>query len=240
MNKNEKNKAISSLSNKIKSLAEPKKAQILQRFFKTGPGEYGEGDKFLGITVPKIRLMAEECKNLETKELAGLIKSPWHEERLCALIILTLQFKTADEITRKKIFSFYLMNTKYINNWDLVDLTADKIVGAYLNGKDKSILFKLVKSKDLWERRIAMLSSFHYIKNGRADEAIKIAEALLHDKQDLIHKAVGWMLREIGKRCSEKILYDFLDKYYHEMPRTMLRYAIERLPEKRRKYYLKK
>jgi 3-methyladenine DNA glycosylase AlkD len=228
------------IDQKIKSLADPKKAQILQRFFKTGPGQYGEGDKFLGVTVPQVRIVAHEFKSLELEVISESIKSPFHEERLCALIILTLQFKSADESKKKKIFDFYLKNTKYINNWDLVDLTADRIVGDYLDDKDKSVLFKLAKSKDLWERRIAMLSAFHYIKNGKTDVAIKIAGILLHDKHDLIHKAVGWMLREIGKRCSEKVLYDFLDAHYHEMPRTMLRYAIERLPERKRKYYLVK
>jgi 3-methyladenine DNA glycosylase AlkD len=228
------------LHQKIKSMADADKARILQRFFKTGPGQYGEGDRFLGVVVPKIRQVAPEFKDLEIKELAESIESPYHEERLCALIILTLQFKNADEIKQKKIFDFYLKNTKNINNWDLVDLTADRIVGAYLDNKDKSILFELAKSKDLWERRIAMLSTFHYIKNGQPNDAIRIAEILLHDKHDLIHKAVGWMLREIGKRCPEKVLYNFLNKYYREMPRTMLRYAIERLPEGKRRYYLGK
>jgi 3-methyladenine DNA glycosylase AlkD len=225
---------------KLKTVADPGKALILQRFFKTGPGEYGEGDKFMGVVVPKIRRMAEELKSLELMELEKSIKSKWHEERLCVLIILTIQIKAADEIKRKRIFDFYLKNTKYINNWDLVDLTADRIVGAYLDGKDKSVLFKLAKSKDLWERRIAMLSTFHYIYNGQPEVATRIAEILLHDKHDLIHKAVGWMLREIGKRCSEKVLYEFLDKHYSEMPRTMLRYAIERLPKAKRKYYIRK
>jgi len=226
------------LYNKIKELADSKKVQVLQGFFKTGPGEYGAGDKFLGVTVPQIRIVAQEFKDLEIKELTESIESAWHEERLCALIILTLQFKNADEAKRKIIFNFYLKNTKNINNWDLVDLTADRIAGAYLEDKDKSILTKLAKSENLWERRIAMLSTFHYIKNGQPNDAIKIAEILLLDKHDLIHKAVGWMLREIGKRCSVKVLYNFLDKHYHEMPRTMLRYAIERLPEEKRRYYL--
>jgi 3-methyladenine DNA glycosylase AlkD len=229
-----------SIHQKIKSLANPKKAQILQRFFKTGPGQYGEGDKFLGVTVPKIRLVAQEYKDLGLDEISESIRSPYHEERLCALIILTLQFKISDEKKRKKIFDFYLKNTEYINNWDLVDLTADRIVGAFLDDKDKSVLFRMANSNNLWERRITMLSTFHYIKNGQTEDATRIAEILLHDKHDLIHKAVGWMLREIGKRCSEKVLYNFLDKHSQEMPRTMLRYAIERLPEWKRRYYLER
>jgi 3-methyladenine DNA glycosylase AlkD len=232
---------INQLQRQIKKLANPEKAKILQRFFKTAPGEYGEGDKFLGIVVPEIRKLAREFKDLPMVDLLTLIKSEYHEERLLALLILVLQFSfTKEDKKQKEIYEFYLHNTKYINNWDLVDLTADRIVGAYLENKGKDILIKLAKSSNLWEKRIAMLSTFHYIKKGRADEALKIIKILLYDKHDLIHKAVGWMLREIGKRCDQKILLAFLDENYKTMPRTALRYAIEHLPEKRRLEYLKK
>ncbi|HOX21766.1 MAG TPA: DNA alkylation repair protein [Candidatus Paceibacterota bacterium] len=218
--------------------ANPKKAKILQGFFKTGKGEYGEGDIFLGLVVPETRKMAEKYSALNLVELKKLLNSKIHEERLLALFILTAQFSRAEEKGRQKLFKFYLSQTRNINNWDLVDLSADKIVGSHLKNKDKKILYQLAKSRNLWERRIAILATFHFIKQGQAKETLKISEILLNDKHDLIQKAVGWMLREVGKRCGEKTEEKFLKQHCRKMPRTMLRYAIERFPENKRKKYL--
>jgi len=223
----------------IRSLANSEKAKILAGFFKTGKGQYGEGDKFLGITVPQTRTVAKKYWQLPLAEVLQLLQSAFHEERLAALLILVLQYQKGDEKQRKKIFQAYLENTQWINNWDLVDLTADRIVGAYLADKPKDLLFKLAQSKLLWERRIAMLATFHEIKNGRSEIALAIAEKLLGDQEDLMHKAVGWMLREVGKRCSQEEEEKFLQKYIKVMPRTTLRYAIERFEEGKRLRYLK-
>jgi len=222
----------------IKQKANIQQAEILQRFFKTGPGEYGEGDIFYGIKVPVQRTIANQFNQLPLNDLQILLKSKIHEERLIALLILVGKFKHADEEVREKLFQFYLKNTTRINNWDLVDLSADKIVGAFLIDKDKSLLITLAKSNNLWERRIAMISTFYFIKNGIFEVSFKIAELLLHDEQDLIQKAVGWMLREIGKRDLEPE-EEFLKLHYKQMPRTMLRYAIEKFPEAKRQAYLK-
>ncbi len=224
----------------IRSLANSEKAKILVGFFKTGKGQYGEGDKFLGITVPQTRTVAKKYWQLPLAEVLQLLQSAFHEERLAALLILVLQYQKGDEKQRKKIFQAYLENTQWINNWDLVDLTADRIVGTYLADKPKDLLFKLAESKLLWNRRIAMLATFHEIKNGRSQTTLEIAEKLLNDKEDLMHKAVGWMLREVGKRCSQEEEEKFLQKHAAVMPRTMLRYAIERFEEGKRRQYLKK
>jgi 3-methyladenine DNA glycosylase AlkD len=229
---------LKSLKADLQKLANPEKAKIYQRFFKTGPGEYGEGDKFLGLTVPQSRTIAKKYKDLGFGDLKSLLKSPVHEERLIALLILIEQFKKADQKKQEVIYKFYLANTKYINNWDLVDLSASRIVGPYLEDKSKDVLKRLARSNSLWERRIAMISTGHYIWKGDHKWGLIIAEMLLKDDHDLIHKAVGWMLREIGKKSGEKVLTNFLDKYSTQMPRTMLRYAIERFPEEKRKYYL--
>ncbi len=231
-------------------LASPTKAKILQGFFKTGRGQYGEGDIFLGITVPKQRdLVKKYWRDVNLPDLDKLLRSKIHEERLVALLILVQKFEQtnsghSDAIrrfgSRKQIYNFYLSHTKLINNWDLVDLSADKILGAHLRNRNKSILIKLAESQNLWERRIAIIATFYDIKNKDSRWTLKIAKLLLYDKHDLIHKAVGWMLREVGKRCHENILLDFLNKNYPAMPRTMLRYAIERLSEKQRKHYLKR
>jgi len=222
----------------LRKKASKEKALILARFFKTGPGHYGEGDKFLGVVVPDIRAIVKESTDLSLSDLQKLLDSPYHEERLSGLLIAVAKFGKADQNGKKNIYNFYLKNTKKINNWDLVDLTAEKIIGPYLEDKDKSILFKLAKSKNLWERRIAILSTFHYIKKGDSELTLKIAQLLLGDSHDLMHKAVGWMLREVGKRCSEREEEVFLKKYYKQMPRTMLRYAIERFEENKRLKYL--
>ena len=228
---------LTNLKKEIKSKANSKKAKILQRFFKTGPGEYGEGDIFLGITVPEERKIAKKYNLLALKDVEELLRSKIHEERLIALFILIKHFQNGNEETQKKIFNLYLRNTKNINNWDLVDLSADKIVGAYLFNKSKAIIYKLAVSKNLWERRIAIIATFYFIKNNQYEETLKISEILLRDEHDLIHKAVGWMLREVGKRSFETE-EKLLRKHYKKMPRTMLRYAIEKFPEKRRKEYL--
>jgi len=222
----------------IQSFADPKKALILQRFFKTGKGEYGEGDVFLGIVVPTQRKIAKQFATLPRNEIEKLLVSKVHEHRLIALLILIEQFEKSDEIVKNIIYNFYLSHTKYINNWDLVDLSAYHIVGAYLEKKDRRILYDLAKSKLLWDRRIAILSTFYFIRKGEFEDTILIAKILLHDTHDLIQKAVGWMLREVGKRGGEKEELIFLDKYAHKMPRTMLRYAIERLPEDKKSTYL--
>lgn len=216
----------------------PVKAKILSGFFKTGRGEYGENDKFLGVVVPIIRKIVRKYNNLDQREIDILIKSKFHEERLVALLILVEKFHEALEDERAQIFDYYLENTRYINNWDLVDLTAPHIVGSYLFNKEKKILHQLAKSKNLWKRRISIIATFYFIRNGDGDETLKISRILLHDKHDLIHKAVGWMIRELGKRVSLQKEEEFLDKHAKEMPRTMLRYAIERFPEKKRRKYL--
>jgi len=225
---------LSRFKKELKIKANSKKAKILQRFFKTGPGEYGEGDIFLGIVSSDIKEIAKKYNKLNTKEILKLLHSKIHEERVAALRIMIDKFQKGEQ---KKIYNLYLENTKYINNWDLVDLSAHKIIGEYLLNKPKSILYKLAKSKNIWERRISIISTFTFIRNNEFSETLKIARLLLKDKHDLIHKAVGWMLREVGKR-DLNIEEEFLKKYYKKMPRTMLRYAIERFPEKKRKYYL--
>lgn len=233
------------------------KAQILSRFFKTGKGQYGEGDKFLGITVPISRKIAVKYNELPLSEVSKLIKNKYHEVRLIALLILVHKYKyisprsylgeTPQSIKtiwkkKKEIVDLYLSQTKYINNWDLVDLSAHYILGDYIynNKKETKIIYKLAKSQNLWERRIAIISTFAFIYKRESELTLAIVEKLMNDKHDLIHKACGWMLREMGKRVSEKELYIFLDKYYKSMPRTMLRYAVERLSEPKRKYYLNK
>jgi len=227
--------SLNDLKLDLRKESDSEKAKILQRFFKTGKGEYGEEDIFLGITVPKQRQIAIKYESLALKDIQLLLKSKIHEERLTALLILVNNYKKSEN--KSEIYDFYLKNTKNINSWDLVDLSAQVIIGTYLEDKDRSILYKLAKSSNLWERRIAIISTFHFIKNNDFSDALKIAEILLNDKHDLIHKAVGWMLREIGKR-DISVLENFLKKNYHSMPRTMLRYAIEKFPEKKRKMYL--
>jgi 3-methyladenine DNA glycosylase AlkD len=213
-------------------------ARFLQGFFKTGKGQYGEGDIFLGIRVPATRKLAKEYNNLPLKEISVLLKSPYHEVRLFALISLVNTFDKGDETIQKKIYDLYLANTNYINNWDLVDVSAPNIVGAYLFTRSRKLLYQLGRSKSLWERRIAVLATFYFIKNNQFDDSLKIAGILLQDKEDLIHKASGWMLREIGKR-DIKVAKIFLQKHCRIMPRTMLRYAIERFAPSKRHMYLK-
>lgn len=215
-------------------------AIFLQRFFKTGPGEYGEGDVFIGIRMPALRSVCKEFKDLDLAEIQKLISSPVHEHRMAGLVILGNQYATTDENKQQKIYEMYLVNiAKNINNWDLVDVTCEKVVGAHLKDRPRDILVKLARSSNLWERRVAMISTFAFIKQGDTATTIKIAKILLHDKHDLIQKAVGWMLREAGKRVDETTLTDFLDEHAHEMPRTQLRYSIEKLTPEQRQYYMK-
>ena len=221
----------------LRSLASPDVAAISARFFKTGPRQYGEGDVFIGVRVPAIRKVAKEFRSLPLRDVEALLQSKIHEERLLALAILVTQFQKADDKVRKPIYDLYLANTDRINNWDLVDLSAPQIVGGYLECRSRKPLIRLARSASLWERRIAILATFHFIRRGEFDDTLKIAEMLLADAEDLIHKAVGWMLREVGKRDlprEEK----FLDQHHRAMPRTMLRYAIERFPQQKRLAYL--
>ncbi|KYK25930.1 DNA alkylation repair protein [Euryarchaeota archaeon SM23-78] len=233
-----------SVVNKVKkdlqSLANPKQAKLLQGFFKTGPGQYGEEDIFLGIKVPVQRSVAKKHKDLSLKDIQELLNSKIHEHRLVALFILMDKYKKSDNKGKKQIFDTYLKNTKNINNWDLIDLSAPNIVGNYLLDKKREILYKLAHSKSLWEKRISILATFEFIANKETKDTLAIAEILLHDKHDLIHKAVGWMLRELGKRVSQTEEEKFLKKYYKVMPRTMLRYAIERFSDEKKKFYMKK
>lgn len=224
----------------IQSHANPEKARVLQRFFKTGKGEYAEGDIFLGLIVPIQRKIAQQFRTLSLNDVAQLLQSQIHEHRLIALFILIDLFKKGDSAKRKDIYDCYMQNIQHINNWDLVDLSAPSIVGEYLTDKDITTLYTFAKSRNLWKKRIAMVALFADIKKQRFDRALSVAEILVHDKHDLIHKAVGWMLREIGKRGGMKEEEEFLKKYKSTMPRTMLRYAIERFPEKLRQQYLQK
>lgn len=230
-----------SVAAELKALAKPTRAFELQRFFKTAKGQYGEGDIFLGLTVPEVRTIARKYKKLPLNEIEKLTSSDFHEFRLCGLVILTLQFKASKERSEQKnIFNFYMKQVKagYVNNWDLVDVTAP-IIGAYLVGENDPypLLEKLVRSKSLWERRVAIIFTFAFIRSGELDPTIEISRRLLKDDHDLIHKAVGWMLREVGKRDIQ-ILRAFLNENAQQMPRTMLRYAIEKMSEAERKKWL--
>jgi 3-methyladenine DNA glycosylase AlkD len=229
--------SLSEIRKEISKQKNPIQAVNLQRFFKTGKGEYGEGDVFYGIKVPEQRIIAKQFKDLPLEDLKVLVTSKVHEERLIAAFILVDQYKRGDEKKKKIIFDFYLKNRKGINNWDLVDLSAPKIVGKHLIDKEKDLLYKFALSKDLWEKRISIISTQTFIREHYFEETLKISEIILHDKHDLIHKAVGWMLREIGNRDMETE-EEFLKKHYKTMPRTMLRYAIEKFPEEKRKKYL--
>jgi len=228
---------LKELKKEIKTLSSPEVSKTMQWFFKTGKGEYGEGDIFAGLKVPAQRKLASEFRDLTLKDLKILLNSPVHEERLISLFILVDKYEKRDKKEKEIIFSFYLKNRKGINNWDLIDLSAPKIIGKHLLNKNKNLLFKFALSKNLWERRIAVLSTYEFIRNNNFVVTLKISEMLLQDDHDLIHKAVGWMLREIGKRDlqAEEI---FLKIHYKKMPRTMLRYAIEKFPETKRKRYL--
>lgn len=223
---------------RLQKLGSKEKARIAQRFFKTGPGEYGEGDVFLGVRVPELRGLAKEFQDLAPKEIRSLLRSEIHEERALALLILVRRYSVGDEREQERIYKLYMSHLHFINNWDLVDLSAEHVVGAHLRKRSKKPLYELVRSANLWERRVSILATFHYIRGNEFSETLKIAKMLLLDEEDLIHKAVGWMLREVGKRdlaAEER----FLKTNHRKMPRTMLRYAIERFPEPKRQRYLK-
>jgi len=231
------NVSLKDVKAQMQELSNPKIAEHSLRFFKTGPGEYGEGDIFLGIRAPVMRKVARKFKELPFEQVLKLLKSQFHEERLLALFMLVAGFKKGDEEQQKKIYEAYLSHTDFINNWDLVDSSAHQIVGGYLFERDRKPLYKLAKSKSLWERRISIIATYHFIKRDDFEDTIKLSDILLADKEDLMHKAVGWMLREIGNRALE-VEEKFLRKHYKKMPRTMLRYAIEKFEEKKRKSYL--
>jgi len=226
------------IHNDLLQLANEQIAEHSQRFFKTGKGEYGEGDIFLGIRVPLLRKLVKKYRGISITEVRKLLHSKFHEERLLAVLMLVQLFKSGDESVQKQVYDLYLENTEYINNWDIVDISASYIVGAHLYEKDKAPLYDLVQSKNLWERRIAIIATFYFIRQNEFDDTLKLAEILLNDKEDLIHKAVGWMLREVGKREIE-LEEEFLQEHYKIMPRTMLRYAIEKFTETSRKMYLR-
>jgi len=229
---------LSDLKTELRAAAEPSQAMVLQRFFKTGKGDYGEGDVFLGVKIPPIRALVKKYNGLIIDDAVKLLQSKIHEERMTALLLLVQKFKKANEDEKRKIYTLYIANTKKINNWDLVDLSAPNIVGEYLFGKSYDELIARAKSELLWNKRIAVIATFAFIKKGVFEPTFKIAELLINDKHDLIHKAIGWMLREIGKRDIEAE-EEFLQIHYKQMPRTMLRYAIEKFPEEKRQNYLK-
>lgn len=228
---------LAALRKELYALADPADAVHLQRFFKTAPGEYGAGDKFLGLRVPALRKLVRDYRQLDDSQALEMLASSWHEERLLALMLLVEGYDRGDESRRERIHRAYLEHTRYINNWDLVDSSAEHIVGPHLDAREIELLERLAGSDNIWERRIAIISTFHFIKRNEFGPTLKIARLLLEDSHDLIHKAVGWMLREVGKR-DRKVEDVFLKKHYRKMPRTMLRYAIERHPENLRKQYL--
>lgn len=226
------------IKSQLLKLADPVRAVHSLRFFKTAKGEYGEGDKFIGCTVPQTRSVAGKYAQLPLEEVAHLLKDEIHECRLCALVILTNKYSKANELERYEILNFYLAHTNYINNWDLVDISAHKIVGEWFkNREDRSLLYKLANSKLLWDQRISIVATHTFIRNNDFNDILMLSEKFLTHKHDLIHKACGWMLREVGKR-DEATLTSFLDEHASKMPRTMLRYSIEKFPEELRKHYL--
>ncbi len=229
---------VEEIQKRLKDLGNRKHAAVSQKFFKTGPGQYGEGDIFVGVRVPVLRKLAKECSDLTVGDILILLQSRIHEERLLALLLLVGSFSKGDAAVKKSIYEIYLSNTEYVNNWDLVDSSAEHIVGAYLINKSKTVLYRLAESENLWERRISIMSTFHFIKRHQFSDTLKISKILVSDRHDLIHKATGWMLREIGKRHLQ-IEENFLKMHYQKMPRTMLRYAIEKFPEPKRQRYLK-
>lgn len=228
------------MSRALRTQARPARVAAALWFFKCGPGEYGEGDRFIGVTVPAQRIVARRFRELPIKESETLLTSPIHEERLTALFVLVDQFTRGDDRTRGQIFRLYMRRLRFVNNWDLVDSSAAQIVGGWLADKPRDLLDRLARSKHLWSRRVAMIATLHFIQRGDHRDAIRIATILVNDQHDLIHKATGWMLREVGKRASPAALTAFLNRHAATMPRTMLRYAIERLPEAERRRWMRK
>jgi len=228
---------VAEIRRRVRALADPAQALFAQRYFKTGPGQYGEGDVFLGIRAKPIHALSREFRGLAPRDAFALMRSRYHEERIVALLILVLHYAKADDAARREIYRGYLAHTRWINNWDLVDASAHHIVGAHLQTRSRRPLYRLARSRSLWERRIAMIATLHYIRAGDFADALAVADILRDDDEDLIHKAAGWMLREVGKR-DRAVLERYLRDHCRTMPRTMLRYAIERFPPARRKRYL--
>lgn len=224
----------------LRKQSSPEVATVARSFFKTGPGQYGEGDKFLGLKVPQVRALVKLSDELTEDDVLTLLHSEWHEERLAALQIMVRRFVKAkrDEAAQHKLVKLYLANTAHINNWDLVDTSAPQLLGAWLLKRDRAILHKFTLSKNLWERRIAVITTQAFIRTGQFDDTLRLVHSLLGDKHDLMHKACGWMLREAGKK-NKAMLVNFLDTHFAKMPRTMLRYAIEHFPEAERLRYLR-
>ena len=227
------------ITNKLQALSNAEKREIFPKFFKAGKGEYGEGDRFLGVTVPNIRAIAKLHKDISIEEIRELIQSEWHEVRLCALIIMVEKSKKKDEALRKELFNLYLSQTKRINNWDLVDLSCRFIIGEYLLDKSRDILYQLAQSSLLWDNRIAIVSTYAFIRKGQLEDTYALSDLMMQHPHDLMHKAIGWMLREAGKRNPER-LYDYVMSHRADMPRTMLRYAIEKFSPKERAILMKR
>lgn len=227
------------ITNKLQALSDAEKREIFPKFFKAGKGEYGEGDRFLGVTVPNIRAIAKLHKDISIEEIRELIQSEWHEVRLCALIIMVEKSKKKDEALRKELFNLYLSQTERINNWDLVDLSCRFIIGEYLLDKSRDILYQLAQSPLLWDNRIAIVSTYAFIRKGQLEDTYALSDLMMQHPHDLMHKAIGWMLREAGKRDSER-LYDYVMSHRADMPRTMLRYAIEKFSPKERAILMKR
>lgn len=229
--------SFSEAFSELESYSDPGKAEHSKRFFKSGPGEYGEGDKFLGITVPNQRKVARKFRKMNLDEVRKLLQNEYHEARLTAVMLLVYKIEKSDEHVFEDVVRFYLKNLGYVNNWDIVDSSCHQILGRFLFNKEKDLLYELAQSENLWEKRVSMITCYHFIKRDDFEDALKIAELLLYDDHDLIHKAVGWMLREIGNRNLDAET-EFLDQHFRKMPRTMLRYAIEKFDEPLRKHYL--
>ena len=227
------------ITNRLQALSDAEKREIFPKFFKAGKGEYGEGDRFLGVTVPNIRAIAKLHKDISIEEIRDLIQSEWHEVRLCALIIMVEKSKKKDEALRKELFNLYLSQTERINNWDLVDLSCRFIIGEYLLDKSRDILYQLAQSPLLWDNRIAIVSTYAFIRKGQLEDTYALSDLMMQHPHDLMHKAIGWMLREAGKRDSER-LYDYVMSHRADMPRTMLRYAIEKFSPKERAILMKR
>ena len=227
------------ITNKLQALSDAEKREIFPKFFKAGKGEYGEGDRFLGVTVPNIRAIAKLHKDISIEEIRELLQSEWHEVRLCALIIMVEKSKKKDEALRKELFNLYLSQTKRINNWDLVDLSCRFIIGEYLLDKSRDILYHLAQSPLLWDNRIAIVSTYAFIRKGQLEDTYALSDLMMQHPHDLMHKAIGWMLREAGKRNPER-LYDYVMRHRADMPRTMLRYAIEKFSPEERSILMKR
>ena len=232
-------KLTKTITNKLQALSDAEKREIFPKFFKAGKGEYGEGDRFLGVTVPNVRAIAKQHKDIALAEIQELIQSEWHEVRLCALIIMVEKSKKKDEALRKELFDLYLSQTKRINNWDLVDLSCRFIIGEYLLDKSRDILYQLAQSPLLWDNRITIVSTYAFIRKGQLEDTYALSDLMMHHPHDLMHKAIGWMLREAGKRNPER-LYDYVMSHRADMPRTMLRYAIEKFSPKERAILMKR